>query len=107
MIQYSKHGRGPEAFLRLEDRKPRLARAVFGSRLPEYVYARPKVRAQAGSTDPAGGVLAACVDRGFDSRWLRQRFAELHGVSDPSALDRFIRAGRYRATLPCLARAGT
>jgi asparagine synthetase B (glutamine-hydrolysing) len=97
----------PEAFLRLEDRKPRLARAVFGSRLPEYVYSRPKVRAQVGSTDPAGGVLAACVDRGFDGRWLRQRFAELHGVRDPSALDRFIRAGRYRAAPPCLARVGT
>jgi hypothetical protein len=65
------------------------------------VYARPKVRAQAGSADPAGGVLAACIDRGLDGPSLRRRFAELHGVADPTALDRFIRAGRYRtAALP-------
>jgi asparagine synthetase B (glutamine-hydrolysing) len=97
----------PEGFLRLEDRKQQLARAVIGSRLPEYVYARPKVRAQVGSSDPAGGVLAACVDRGFDGPWLRRRFAELHGVGDPSALDRFIRGGRYRAATPRLPRAET
>jgi asparagine synthetase B (glutamine-hydrolysing) len=93
----------PEAFLRIEDRKQQLARALFGNRIPDYVYARPKVRAQVGSSGPVGGVLAACVDRGLDGRWLRQRFAELHGVGDLSALDRFIRAGRYRAAVPCLA----
>jgi asparagine synthetase B (glutamine-hydrolysing) len=91
-------------FLRLEDRKQRLCRQIFGRLLPEYVYSRPKVRAQVGSPDIGGGVLAACVDHGFDSGWLRQRFARLHAVADPSTLDRFIRAGRYRTAVPSLAR---
>lgn len=87
-------------FLRFEDRKVRLCREVFGDLVPEYVFSRNKVRAQAGSPDLGGGVLAACVDRGFDGRWLRRRFAMLHGVEDSAALDRFIRAGRYSAAMP-------
>jgi asparagine synthetase B (glutamine-hydrolysing) len=90
----------PETFLKLEDRKPRLSRAIFGTRLPEYVYRRTKVRAQVGGPKSDGGVLAACADRGLDAVWLRRRFAELHRVGDPSRLDRFIRAGRYRAAVP-------
>jgi asparagine synthetase B (glutamine-hydrolysing) len=91
-------------FLGCEDRKQWLCRKVFGDLLPEYVYARPKVRAQVGSPELGGGVLAACVDRGFDGGWLRQRFARLHAVADPSTLDRFIRAGRYLTGVPSLAR---
>jgi asparagine synthetase B (glutamine-hydrolysing) len=90
----------PGELLALEDRKEQLCRKIFGDLLPEYVYSRPKVRAQAGSTDVGGGVLAACVDRGFDQIWLRRRFAALHGVTDPAMLDDFIRAGRYRAAVP-------
>jgi asparagine synthetase B (glutamine-hydrolysing) len=89
-------------FLALDDRKERLCRQIFGNLLPEYVYTRPKVRAQVGSPEIGGGVLAACVDRGFDGGWLRQRFARLHAVPDPSTLDRFIRAGRYRTAVPSL-----
>jgi asparagine synthetase B (glutamine-hydrolysing) len=85
-----------------EDRKQRLCREVFGSLLPEYVYSRPKTRAQVGDQELGGGVLAVCVDRGFDSIWLRQRFARLHAVTEPSTLDRFIRAGRYRSAVPSL-----
>lgn len=87
-------------FLGREERKQQLCREVFGDLLPGYVYSRPKVRAQAGNPELGGGVLAACVDRGFDAAWLRQRFAQLHGVADPSTLDRFIRAGRYRTAVP-------
>lgn len=90
-------------FLHRDDRKQQLSRLVFGKLVPEFVYSRPKVRAQVGSSeDPRMGVLAACVDRGLDGPWLRRRFAYLHGVSDPSELDRFMRAGRYRAAIPSL-----
>jgi asparagine synthetase B (glutamine-hydrolysing) len=89
----------PEDFLLLEDRKSQLSRLVFGDLLPEYVYARTKVRAQLGSSD-GGGALGACVDRGVDGSWLRRRFAALHDVTDVRTLDRFIRAGRYRASVP-------
>jgi asparagine synthetase B (glutamine-hydrolysing) len=89
----------PGDFLRLSDAKPKLSERMFGDLVPEYVYTRPKVRAQIGSTG-GGGVLAACVDRGIDARWLRRRFAELHGLSDERALGRFMRGGRYQASVP-------
>jgi hypothetical protein len=89
-------------FLGREERKQRLCREIFGDLLPDYVYARPKVRAQAGDPKLGGGVLAACVDRGYDAAWLRRRFAHLHGVADPGMLDRFIRAGRFPTAVPQL-----
>ena len=90
----------PAAFLARDDRKERLCREVLGDLLPEYVFTRPKARAQVGGPEVAGGVLAACVDRGFDGAWLGQRFAQLHGVADPQALHRFIRGGCYRSAVP-------
>ncbi len=89
-------------FLRSEDRKRRLCRAIFGDLVPDYVFSRAKVRAQVGNPDTGGGVLAACVDRGIDGNWLRRRFATLHDVADPAALNSFIRAGRYSAAVPSL-----
>jgi asparagine synthetase B (glutamine-hydrolysing) len=89
-------------YLSSENRKQRLSRAIFQDLVPEYVFSRTKVRAQVGNQDTGGGILAACVDRGFDARWLRRRFATLHGVTDPGALNRFIRAGRYSAAVPSL-----
>jgi asparagine synthetase B (glutamine-hydrolysing) len=89
-------------FLAHEERKQQLCREIFGDLLPAYVYSRPKVRAQAGSPELGGGVLAACVDRGYDAAWLRRRFASLHDIADPSTLDRFLRAGRYRTAVPSL-----
>jgi asparagine synthetase B (glutamine-hydrolysing) len=94
----------PESFLRLPDRKARLCRSLFGELLPPYIYSRPKARAQVGSTAVEGSVLGACVDRGIDANGLRSRFAELHGVADPADLQRFIRAGRYRTSVPVLSR---
>jgi asparagine synthetase B (glutamine-hydrolysing) len=88
----------PEPFLTGEERKSALDRIVFGTRVPEYVYGRKKVRAQVGS-DEVGGVLATCLDRGIDQVWLRRRFAALHDV-DEDELDRFMRAGRYRSGTP-------
>jgi asparagine synthetase B (glutamine-hydrolysing) len=92
----------PEAFLATENRKELLCRAIVGDLLPGYIYSRPKVRAQVGSEEIGGGVLAACVDRGLDGPWLRRRFADLHDVTEIAALDRFIRAGRYRSSVPTL-----
>jgi hypothetical protein len=90
----------PETFLRVPDRKEQLSRAIFGGAMPNYVLSRRKTRAQVGGTEAAGGVLGACVDRGIEGAALRRRFADLHGGSDERSLDRFIRAGRYRARTP-------
>jgi asparagine synthetase B (glutamine-hydrolysing) len=92
----------PEEFLLLPDRKERLCRAIFGERLPRFVYERPKARAQTGGAEGAG-VLGASLRHGIDADWLRSRFAELHGVEDLSVLDRFVRAGLYRSALPAQA----
>ena len=86
-----------------ERRKATLDRAIFGDAVPEYVYERKKSRAQVGDDETGGGVLAACIDRGIDDAWLRARFAELHGVGDATELQRFVRAGRYRAEPPPMA----
>lgn len=91
----------PPSFLAMPDRKDRLVQAVVGDALPDYIYSRPKVRAQTGGVDPAGGVLGTCVTNGIDAAWLKRRFAELHDASE-DALDRFIRGGRYRAAVPSL-----
>jgi asparagine synthetase B (glutamine-hydrolysing) len=95
----------PDAFLAESSRKDRLSRLMFGDRIPEYVYSRPKTRAQVGDADVGRGVLGLCLARGIDQPALRRRFAELHGVEDPASLDRFIRAGRYRSALPRLTEA--
>jgi hypothetical protein len=91
-----------DGFLRSEDPKRRLCQAIFQDLVPDYVFSRAKVRAQVGNPDTGGGVLAACVDRGIDGNWLQRRFASLHGLADPSALNQFIRAGRYYAAVPSL-----
>jgi asparagine synthetase B (glutamine-hydrolysing) len=95
-----------DAFLSLAEdvldrpgRKQALGRVVFGAAVPDHVYSRHKVRAQVGSAT-GGGVLGLCLDRGIDAVWLQRRFCELHGIEDPAELDRFMRAGRYRAGIP-------
>ena len=93
----------PNAFLVDPDRKERLCRMMFGDAIPDYVYSRPKTRAQIGDPEGDGGVLGLCLSRGIDGAALRRRFAELHRA-DSAALDRFIRGGRYMASVPRLAR---
>ncbi|MGH2960826.1 MAG: asparagine synthase-related protein [Solirubrobacterales bacterium] len=92
----------PGTFLRIRDRKERLCRAIFGNAIPDYVFMRDKTRAQVGGSGAEGGVLAICIDRGIDASALRQRFAQLHCVAGESSLDRFIRAGLYRARIPSI-----
>jgi asparagine synthetase B (glutamine-hydrolysing) len=94
----------PDSLLADPRRKDNLCRHLFGERIPEYVYTRPKTRAQVGDVEVGRGVLGLCLDRGIDAAALRSRFAELHRLSDASALDRFIRAGRYRAAVPGMSR---
>lgn len=88
-----------EDFLERGDRKSSLGRAIFGTRVPESVYARKKTRAQVGSASGAG-VLGLCLDRGIDPPWLQRRFCRLHGIDDVTELGRFMRGGRYRSGIP-------
>jgi len=85
----------PASLLVKAHAKQDLARKVFGGRIPDYVYARLKTRAQEGSPGRATGTLAVCIDGGIDSEWLKRRFGELYGI-EPAQLQRFIRGGYYR-----------
>lgn len=87
----------PSSRVEGEQAKQRLARAVMGDAIPEEIYERPKVRAQIGGDDGAGGTLRALLDAGVTRERLRARFAELLGCS-AAARDRLIRAGFYRST---------
>lgn len=75
--------------------KSRLARALLDGRIPEYVLARCKVRAQAAVEGVPGGTLALLVDRGIDQAQLKTRFARLIGI-DRRAAHELTRAGHYR-----------
>ena len=93
----------PGSFLGDPERKERLCRLMFGDAIPDYVYSRPKTRAQIGDSDGDGGVLGVCLTHGIDAGVLKRRFAELHRASDLE-LKRFIRGGRYVASVPRLER---
>jgi asparagine synthetase B (glutamine-hydrolysing) len=77
--------------------KQRLARLVMGDRVPSFIYERPKVRAQVGSSEEVGGTLAALVDRGIDAAALEARFCRLMQL-EPQQLRGWIRGGYYRFT---------
>jgi asparagine synthetase B (glutamine-hydrolysing) len=92
----------PEVYMALPDRvvesenaKQKLARSVMGSLIPEHVYARPKVRAQVGSSDEPLGTLAALTRAGVDGGELERRFQTLFGI-DARERRGLIRAGMYR-----------
>jgi hypothetical protein len=91
----------PSEIVGLPEGKRLLSEAIFGSLLPGYVYSRPKVRAQVGSSSGDSGILALCAERGVDSAYLRERFAFLHHAAE-AALARFIRGGTYRSSAPTL-----
>jgi asparagine synthetase B (glutamine-hydrolysing) len=96
----------PQSLLESPEGKQSLGRSIFGDLLPDYVYARPKVRAQVGSSQGDRGVLGLCIDHGINAQYLRDQFAHLHGVRS-DALDRFIRGGTYRSATPTLAEVET
>lgn len=86
----------PSVFLEQPGAKAALVRAIMGSRIPSYVYDRPKTRAQCASADVPGGTLALLIDRGIDAAALRRRFCTLMGMPPPF-LGRFLFGGRYRS----------
>ncbi len=85
----------PAELLTVPGGKAELARAIFGERIPESVYARPKVRAQVASDGAPKGTLAALADRGLTGDQLAERAARLYGCS-LATLRGWIRGGMYR-----------
>ena len=85
----------PPHFVGHEQAKQRLARAVLDERVPDFVYRRPKVRAQCGSSERVGGTVRALLDAGWDQDGLAARFRELFGFTERDQR-RLIRAGFYR-----------
>lgn len=85
----------PDALVSARDAKQRLVARVLGDRVPSFVYERPKVRAQVGSSDEVGGTVRVLLDRGFDSARIAARFRELLGLTEAEQRS-MIRAGFYR-----------
>jgi asparagine synthetase B (glutamine-hydrolysing) len=76
--------------------KQAFAKQIAGDLLPGFVFDRVKVRAQMGSSDEAPGILPVLVQTGYDSARLRSVFCRIFNIDNPAALNRFVRAGRYR-----------
>jgi len=87
----------PAALLEVPQAKQRLMERAVAGLVPDYILARPKVRAQSGSHDNSGGTLAAVADAGVGSQELTARFCELF-QTDARALRGLIKAGMYRFT---------
>ena len=87
----------PGSLLGRDGFKQALSREIAGDLLPEFIFQRRKVRAQIGNAQASGGILPLLVDRGVDAACLRRNFCRIFSVRDDGCLDRFIRAGRYRA----------
>jgi asparagine synthetase B (glutamine-hydrolysing) len=85
----------PPRFIGQSDAKQALAKRIFGDRIPEFVYARPKVRAQIGSSERPGGTALALLERGIDQARLAARFRELLDITENDQRN-LIRAGFYR-----------
>lgn len=89
----------PDAFVEDRSAKQRLAERLVGTRLPRFVFERPKVRAQCAHEGRPGGTLALLHAEGFDQARLLARFAELLAV-DPTWARELIRGGVYRTPRP-------
>jgi asparagine synthetase B (glutamine-hydrolysing) len=87
----------PASFIESPQAKQRLVREVMGDRIPDYIYDRPKTRAQAGGADEITGTLAVLADAGIDAAALEQRFSTLFST-DRARMRQWIRAGFYRFT---------
>lgn len=96
----------PGALIAGERFKQALATAMAGDLLPDFILARPKVRAQIGSSIAPTGILPVLAQHGYDAAWLQTAFCRLFQIDQPSLLSRFIRAGRYRS-ISRTARPGT
>ena len=76
--------------------KQAFAKQMAGDLLPGFVFERTKVRAQMGSSAEAPGILPVLIEAGYDAARLKSIFCRIFKIDDPSALNRFVRAGRYR-----------
>jgi len=76
--------------------KQTFAKQIAGDVLPGFVFDRAKVRAQMGSTAEAPGILPVLIQTGYDAARLKSVFCRIFKIRDPAALNRFVRAGRYR-----------
>lgn len=85
----------PARFVGTSDAKQSLVKKVLGERVPRFVYDRPKVRAQVGSSAAPAGTLAVLASRGLGQAALSARFRTLLGLDDHEQR-RLIRAGVYR-----------
>ena len=87
----------PAGLLERPGARRTLVEAIFGDRIPSFVYDRRKTRAQEGSLSQ-GGTLSVCVDAGMDAVALRARFAALLELP-ANEFSRLIWGGRYRHEL--------
>ncbi len=85
----------PDAFVSAPESKQALVARVLGDRVPRFVYERPKVRAQVGSSAEVGGTVRLLLDRGWDGTRLAARFRELLSMSEREQRS-LVRAGFYR-----------
>jgi asparagine synthetase B (glutamine-hydrolysing) len=90
--------RVPAELLNIPQAKQKLMERAVAGRVPDYILARPKVRAQSGSSDNSGGTLAAVADAGMDSQALAARFCALF-KTDQRTLRGLIKAGMYRFSM--------
>jgi asparagine synthetase B (glutamine-hydrolysing) len=87
----------PGHFVTTAHAKRQLVEHLHIADIPQSIYERPKVRAQAGSSEMVGGTLACLVDQGIDSDYLAARFAALFDIP-PASLASLIHGGYYRFT---------
>ena len=96
----NQYHRLPPAFIGGKQSKQLLAQKIAGDVLPEFLFNRPKVRAQVGDSTAHTGILPLLIQRGRGAEWLRRAFCRLFNIESASFLDRFIRGGRYRSVRP-------
>jgi len=90
-----------------EDSKQVLARSIAGDLLPDWIFARTKVRAQIGTSRGITGILPVLLDSGRDAAWLRSTFRQAFGIDNDAFLSSLIRGGVYRSLPMFPTRVGT
>lgn len=85
----------PADLVAADEAKQDFVQHVMGDRIPDYIYKRPKVRAQAGDSAAGQGVLGAFRRADIGQDELTSRFASLMQISMDDA-NRLINAGFYR-----------
>lgn len=76
--------------------KPQLMAHLGRHKLPTGTLRRPKVRAQIGDLHADTGVLPQLLQAGITQDYLRDRFRDALGISDPADLHRTVRGGIHQ-----------